>query len=248
MNRLATIAAAAAACSIGITPALAHDGWRGGYRYYAPHFYGPYWRGPVTVYPSYAYYPPYTVYAPPPPVVVERYYEVPRYDEPPIVQRRYEENEPPVIQRRYAENEPAPAQPPATSRPATPTPMLDRYTLSAKELFGFDEATIRGGNAKLDEIAQVMKSNPAIHSVRITGYTDRIGSDAYNLKLSQRRANAVKAYLVAKGIEASRLQATGKGKADPVVECHDKDRAKLIRCLEPNRRVEVERIVVERTR
>ena len=231
MNRIALIAAAtAAACAVGTSPALAHDGWRGGYRYHAPHF-APYWRGPVFAYP-YAYYPAYPVYTPPP-VIVERIYEAPR-------------QEPPVIQRRFGENQPmelAQATP-----PARPTPTLERYTLSAKELFGFDEATIRGRNGKLDEIAEVMKRNPAIDSVRITGYTDRIGTDAYNLKLSQRRADAVRAYLVARGVEPRRLQAIGKGKADPVVECHDKDRAALIRCLEPNRRVEVERIVVERTR
>ena len=235
MNRLAMIAAAAAAaCSIGITNAEAHVVWRGGFHYYAPHFV-PYWRGPVFAYP-YAYYPPYPVYAPPPPVVVERIYEVPPA----------QPQEPPVVQRRYGENEPMEA--PQPSRPAVRTPMLDRYTLSAKELFGFDEATIRGRNAKLDEIADVMKRNSGIDNVRITGYTDRIGSDSYNLKLSQRRADAVKAYLIARGVDARRLQAVGKGKADPVVEGHDQDREALIRCLEPNRRVEVERIVVERTR
>jgi OOP family OmpA-OmpF porin len=78
--------------------------------------------------------------------------------------------------------------------------------------------------------------------VRITGYTDRIGGDAYNLKLSQRRADAVKGYLVAKGVAAGRLAAVGRGKANPVVQCSDTNRAELVRCLEPNRRVEVEPI------
>ena len=230
MKRFALVAAAAAAvCAAGALPALAH-GWRGGHGHFVPRVV-PHWRGPVIDYP-YAYYPAYPVY-PAPPVIVERVYEAPP-------------SPPPVVHRRFGENEPMEfAQ---TTPPAQPTPTLERYTLSAKELFGFDEATIRGRNAKLDEIAAVMKRNPAIDSVRITGYTDRIGSDSYNIKLSQRRADAVKAYLVARGVEGRRLQTLGKGKADPVVECHDKDRAALIRCLEPNRRVEVERIVVERTR
>jgi OmpA-OmpF porin, OOP family len=79
------------------------------------------------------------------------------------------------------------------------------------------------------------------------GYTDRIGSDAYNLKLSQRRAQAVKDYLVTKGIEPNRVYTEGKGEANPVKQCADpspkgevKSRAQLIACLQPNRRVEVE--------
>jgi OOP family OmpA-OmpF porin len=78
-----------------------------------------------------------------------------------------------------------------------------------------------------------------------TGHTDSVGTDAYNQKLSERRAAAVKDYLVKKGVAANRLEAIGKGEANPVVHCDDEDRAKLIQCLEPNRRVEVERITVE---
>jgi len=98
---------------------------------------------------------------------------------------------------------------------------------------------------KLDEIAEALTRNPSIDAVTITGYTDRIGSEAYNLRLSQRRADAVKSYLVKKGVASRRLTAIGKGKANPVVHCDNEDRAKLIQCLEPNRRVEVEQITVE---
>jgi OOP family OmpA-OmpF porin len=86
-----------------------------------------------------------------------------------------------------------------------------------------------------------MNANSDIQSVTIVGYTDRIGSKAYNQKLSEERANSVKAYLQGKGISSSRLTAVGKGENDPVVECHDeKKRPALIKCLEPNRRVEIE--------
>ena len=80
----------------------------------------------------------------------------------------------------------------------------------------------------------------------IEGYTDRIGSDKYNLTLSQHRADSVKAYLIGKGIDGSRLSTIGKGKADPVVQCDNKNRAELIKCLEPNRRVEIEQVTVTR--
>ncbi|HET7728901.1 MAG TPA: OmpA family protein [Usitatibacter sp.] len=259
MIRASLLAAALAASAIGTTPAIAQergyrDGapshWdRGAYRHdhrhphYAPRYVPRYvparpyaYVDPLWLYPAPPLVYSYPVYEPPP-VVVERIYEpAPRiYEAPP--QRRYEE-------RSYAQIAPdRPAPPPA--EPA-PVPRLERYTLSAKELFGFDEATIRGSNAKLDEIADVMKRNPRIDHVTITGYTDRIGGDAYNLKLSQRRAQAVKDYLVARGVAAGRLATVGKGKANPVVQCNDKDRAQLIRCLEPNRRVEVEQITIER--
>jgi OOP family OmpA-OmpF porin len=127
-----------------------------------------------------------------------------------------------------------------------PAPQLERYRLSARELFAFDHANLHSPQPKLDEIANALNANPQIDRVTITGHTDRLGSDSYNLTLSQRRADAVKAYLVDRGVSPDRLVAIGKGKADPLVECHDEERAALIACLEPNRRVEVEQITIER--
>jgi OOP family OmpA-OmpF porin len=130
--------------------------------------------------------------------------------------------------------------------PPPPAPRFEKYTLSATELFAFDSAELRMPQPKLDEIANALGSNSEVNDVVITGYTDRIGSDKYKQKLSERRAVAVKTYLTGKGIDANRLKAQGKGEADPVVVCTDKKLVVLIKCLEPNRRVEVEKITIER--
>ena len=136
---------------------------------------------------------------------------------------------------------PAPAPVVVPPPPPPPAPVMKKYTLSASELFAFNSAKLGPSQPKLDEVASTMNANSDIASVTIVGYTDRIGSKAYNQKLSEQRANSVKAYLQEKGVAASRLTAVGKGEADPVVECKDeKKRPALIKCLEPNRRVEIE--------
>ncbi|MCM2327598.1 MAG: OmpA family protein [Lysobacter sp.] len=140
---------------------------------------------------------------------------------------------------------PSPAPVPVVSPPPAP-PRLERYTLSSTELFAFDSSTLLLPQPKLDEIASALSRNPQVGNVAVTGYTDRLGSDKYNVALSQRRAESVKAYIAGKGVDAGRLTAAGKGEQDPVVQCNDRNRADLIRCLQPNRRVEVEQIVLER--
>ena len=132
----------------------------------------------------------------------------------------------------------APAAPPVQ-------PRFEKYTLSATELFAFDSATLRLPHPKLDEIATALNRNREINNVVITGYADRIGSKQYNQRLSERRANSVKSYLESKGVDSSRMSAAGKGESNPVVVCTDKARPALIKCLEPNRRVEVEQITIE---
>ncbi|MBT9476973.1 OmpA family protein [Polaromonas sp.] len=140
----------------------------------------------------------------------------------------------------------APAPVVVAPPPPPPPPRFEKYTLSATELFAFDSAELRAPQPKLDEIASALAANSTVNDVVITGYTDRLGSNSYNQALSERRANAVKNYLSAKGVSANRLNAQGKGEANPVVECSDKNRTALIKCLEPNRRVEVEQITIER--
>jgi len=143
---------------------------------------------------------------------------------------------------------PAPAaRPAATSAPAPApaAPAPKRITLSAKALFGFDKAVLtREGRAAIDRevLARLPEVGP-LALVTVAGHTDRLGAHPYNQALSEGRANAVKAYLVQKGVAADLIDAVGYGKTQPVpgVRCDDSlGRAKLIECLEPHRRVEVE--------
>jgi outer membrane protein OmpA-like peptidoglycan-associated protein len=123
-----------------------------------------------------------------------------------------------------------------------PAPMSrEPRVLAADALFAFDKADLSpAGRRTLDDLAAELKEQgDKLRWVRIAGYTDRLGSEAYNRDLSQRRAKAVKAHLVEQGLPASRISAEGFGKADPVKDCPDGPRAPLIACLAPNRRVEV---------
>lgn len=142
--------------------------------------------------------------------------------------------------------QPAPPPPPAPVPPPPPPARFEKVTLSSTELFAFDSAVLTLPQPKLDDIAAALSADPSITDVDITGYADRLGKASYNQRLSEQRANAVRDYLVGKGIAAGRLKAYGKGEADPVVVCTDKKRADLIKCLEPNRRVEVEPVTIER--
>ena len=138
--------------------------------------------------------------------------------------------------------EPMPAPAPAPEpEPVKCTPQMDTITVGAEKLFGFDKANIsEDGKAALNEAAAKIKANPELKVVIVTGHTDRIGSDAYNHKLSHRRAVQVKDYLAAQGVDPSIIEAVGKGEEEPVVQCEGtKKTKKLISCLQPNRRVEI---------
>jgi OOP family OmpA-OmpF porin len=145
--------------------------------------------------------------------------------------------------------EPAPAVQPAEPPPPPPAPPPPRFvkvTLSATELFPFDSAQLGPSQPELDQIAAALKADASITDVTITGYADRIGSERYNKALSERRAQAVRDYLVEQGVASERLSAIGKGEDNPVVTCEKMPLAELKECLRPNRRVEVEDITIER--
>lgn len=135
--------------------------------------------------------------------------------------------------------------PVAAAKPAAPAPKptADKIKLAADALFDFDKATLKPeGRAKLDDLAAKSKQLK-LEVILAVGHTDRLGSDAYNQKLSERRAAAVKTYLVSKGVEANRVYTEGKGEKQPVTgaKCNTvKNRKALIECLQPDRRVEVE--------
>ena len=131
------------------------------------------------------------------------------------------------------------------ARPEPPPPTCEKVTLGTDALFDFDKATLRP-KAKAKLAALVAKSKAIKLEVIIAvGHTDRFGSDAYNQKLSEKRAAAVKAYLVSKGIEANRVYTEGKGKKNPVTkpdQCPGPKSKKTIACLQPDRRVDIELI------
>jgi outer membrane protein OmpA-like peptidoglycan-associated protein len=133
--------------------------------------------------------------------------------------------------------------------PDEPTPKKSVAALSksvsvnfeTEPLFNFDKSEIRADQrAKLDEFVSGLGGSQ-YDSIGVIGHADRIGKIAYNKKLSERRANAVKAYLVRKGIPADKIQAEGHGKAESVTgdSCAGTRGKALISCLQPDRRVDV---------
>ena len=136
----------------------------------------------------------------------------------------------PVVVPPTAGPAPAPAPAPA----AAPAAVVQKVTYAADAFFDFDKSVLKPeGKAKLDDLVSKVKGIN-LEVIIAVGHTDSVGSDAYNQKLSVRRSEAVKAYLVSKGIEKNRVYTEGKGEKQPVADNKTAEgRAK-------NRRVEIE--------
>lgn len=133
----------------------------------------------------------------------------------------------------------------ATAATGGAKPTSDKITLNADALFDFNKATLRKeGIEALDELYVKVK-RIQLEVLIAVGHADRFGDDAYNQKLSEKRAEAVKAYLVSKGIDKNRIYTEGKGEKNPVTkpdQCKGPKSAKVIACLQPDRRVDVEAV------
>jgi OOP family OmpA-OmpF porin len=133
---------------------------------------------------------------------------------------------------------PAPAAPPAPPKPpapaAPPKPVSEKVTFAADAFFDFDKAVLKPeAKAKLDDLVG-KTAGINLEVIIAVGHTDSVGADAYNQKLSIKRSEAVKAYLVSKGLEKNRVYTEGKGEKQPVADNKTAEgRAK-------NRRVEIE--------
>ena len=132
----------------------------------------------------------------------------------------------------------------AAAAEACPAPAVQKITLASKALFDFDKAVLRpDGRAAIDnDVISKLPGVQKLELVLVTGHTDRIGTQQYNQRLSERRADAVRDYLVSRGVPKDRIETLGMGKTQPVpgVVCNQKALKELIVCLAPNRRVEVE--------
>jgi OOP family OmpA-OmpF porin len=146
---------------------------------------------------------------------------------------------------------PMPAPAPVVVVQAAPEPVVvvvperRRVSFEAESLFGFDNSGVRDeGKAALDGFAKQLDGT-RFETITVEGHTDRLGSTAYNQKLSQERADAVKSYLVSAGrVDPVKINAVGKSESMPITKPEDckgtAPTAKLISCLQPDRRVEIE--------
>jgi len=113
------------------------------------------------------------------------------------------------------ETPPPPPPPPPVAKPAPPAPGTKITEIKGPH-FDFDRATIKPeGQRRLDDVVRLMRDNPSL-TIEAVGHTDSVGSDAYNLKLGERRATAVANYLASQGASLSRIDIRSEGEARPV--------------------------------
>ncbi|MBP5978695.1 MAG: OmpA family protein [Halomonas sp.] len=127
-------------------------------------------------------------------------------------------------------------------------PRQEKLTLSGDVMFDFDSDQLSlEGQRALEIIAQAARSEYESPKLSVVGYTDRFGSEQYNVDLSQSRAEAAGKYLSSQGIQSSNITMAGRGEAEPIVECPGAIATPSVtNCLRPNRRVEI--TITERTR
>jgi OmpA-OmpF porin, OOP family len=138
-----------------------------------------------------------------------------------------------------AERKVAPPPPPPPAPVAAPRRCDAAVTFQNEEVFAFMKSQLtQAARARLDrDVVAKLAGCASVEAVVIEGHTDRMGSHRYNQKLSERRAESVKAYLVSKGSDSDKIETLGMGKTVPARFCPDiKKRAELIACLAPNRR------------
>lgn len=165
------------------------------------------------------------------------------YGPPPASTIECDPNFVPAPVAQAAKPAPQPLVVTAVAPKPAPKPATERVTLDADTLFDFDKAMLRpAGREALDEFySKIKEINP--ETIMVVGHADRFGSENYNQHLSEQRGEAVKTYLVSKGIEPSHIHTEGKGEMQPVTktgECDSGKKAKVIACLQPDRRVEID--------
>lgn len=158
------------------------------------------------------------------------------------------------------EQQPAPVKGPVATQPAAPTPEpapapappaipAKAEPLTVTVLFDFDRSELRSGDTpRLDELIAKFRAG-AYERFDAVGHADRIGGDQYNLRLSDRRAGAVRTYLVGNGVDAGRIRSEAKGESEAATgeACRKmgpegRRNRKLIECLQPDRRAEIKLI------
>jgi OOP family OmpA-OmpF porin len=137
------------------------------------------------------------------------------------------------------------AEVPYISEPRAVAPIAqeEHITLGADALFAFNKARLTSeGMAKLDEFSEKLRAFSQVDSLVVTGHADYLGSDSYNMDLSQRRAETVRDYLVDRqAVTQDRIEVRAMGESEPVVDCTGvSPRKRLISCLAPNRRVVID--------
>lgn len=141
-------------------------------------------------------------------------------------------------------------EPPAGTRSApvegTTTP-IEQFTLQSETLFAFDKSSLDSilpvGAAKLDKAIEQINTHEGVNEITVVGYTDRIGSPTVNQRLSLARADTVRAYLIAHGLDGSAIHTEGAGSRESLSHCPGGTSRAIIACLQPDRRVS---IVVEK--